>query len=508
MKRTRILPAGAAVVAASLLLSGCGGTGADTASDTLNIATMTVPSSLDPVDATGSALPYFQAVYDTLIKRAPDGSYEPMLATEWSYNDDRTVLSLTLRDDVAFADGTALDADAVTANLLRFRDGGGTDSANLAGVTDVTAVDATHVDIVMDAPNPGLEFYLSDSAGLMANPAGFEDEDALKTTPDGTGPYRLDADGTVIGTKWVFDKNDEYWDSELPFDTVTISAFDNENAIVNGLKTGQIDTALLQSVDQQIAAEADTALTSTPTSFDFQGLFLFDRDGAVTPELGDVRVRQAINYALDRQTMLDQIMQGRGAVTSQVFGVNAPGYEESLDEAYPHDPAKAKELLAEAGYADGISLTLPRMAAIVSDPLASAIQTSLAEAGIELTWEDLDQATALQRIFSDREFSGTVLNIGQSSNDWIVIQSLILPGTFNMFGSTDPEVQSLVESIRSASADDAVTDVRALNEHIVEEAWFAPFYRVEHQLVTDAGVTAEPQSGLAVPSIYNYAPAK
>lgn len=503
--KKRTLGALALGLAASLALTACAGGGEETPAhdDTLRIGTMTKPTSLDPIDAIGGAMPYFQAVYDTLILRAPDGSFEPMLATEWSYNDDQTVLSLTLRDDIAFDDGTAFDGAAAVANLERFRDGGGANAAYLAG-TEIAMVDDTHITITLPAPDPGLEFYLSDAAGLMANPTKFDTEDALVTTPDGTGPYVLDTADTAIGTTWAYDRRDDYWGEESDFSTLTISAFDNENAIVNGLKTRQLDSALVQTADQQLAAEQDTSLTAQDVLFDFQGVLLFDRGGALTPALADPKVRQALNFAVDRETLLSVVRDGRGEVTSQVWGVDTEGYDETLDDYYAYNPEKAKELLAEAGYADGFEIVLPRLTTIVTDNIATALSTDFAAVGVTLTWQDVDNSTALKQIFVDREFSAMVMNMGQSSSDWIVYSSLIAPGTFNFFGTTDETVQTLSAEARALPADQAADTYAALNTHIVEDAWFLPFYRMTYKLITVPGIEVQTQSGQAETSIYNY----
>lgn len=505
MKRRIIGAIGAAVVSA-LLLSGCAGSAtADkpTHDDTLRLATMTVPLSLDPKDAIGGALPFFQAVYDTLVLRTPDGKFSPMLATEWSYNADQTVLSMTLRTGVKFDDGTPFNAAAATANLERFRDSGGPDAAHLAGVT-IAAVDDSHITLTLSQPDPGLLFFLSDSAGLMANPADFDKKDALTTSPDGTGPYVLDKEKTAIGTKWVYERRADYWGDKPDFATVVMQVFDNENAVVNGLKTGQIDSALLQTADQQLSAEQDKSLSFQDVLFDFQGVLLFDRGGAVTPALAKPEVRQALNYAVDRKTMLKVVRDGRGEVTDQVWGKDSQGYEKSLDDHYSYDPTKAKQLLAEAGYPDGFALTLPRMTSIVTDNIASALQTDFAAVGVKLTWADVDAASALKQIFVEKKFSGMVMNMGQSSNDWVVYSTMIAPGTFNFFGTMDPQITELAAKARALPADQSADLYRQMNERVVQQAWFLPFYRMTYKLVTVPGVTAVPQSGMAVPSIYNY----
>ncbi|GAA2408122.1 ABC transporter substrate-binding protein [Nonomuraea africana] len=504
MKRSAAL---IAMLAAATVLAGCSGTDSAPPARALNIATMTLPQSLDPNDANGSALPFFQAVYDTLVKREPDGRYSPMLASEWKFSDDQTELALTLRADVKFDDGTPFTAQAVKANMERFRKGGGAQAKTLDDVKAIEVVDDTHVTLKLSQPNSAMLYYLSDAAGLMANPADFAKGEALKTRPNGTGPYELDQSQTVIGTKWVFNRAKGYWGAKLPYDTITISYFDNETAIVNGVKTGQVNAALIQEADQQISVEGHPNVKTTKQDFDFQGILLFDRAGAVTPELGDPRVRQALNHAIDRETMLAKIRQGRGTVTSQVFGPATSAYKPELDTYYTFDQNKARDLLKAAGHADGFTLKLPRIPAIVSEALAASLQTDLAAVGVKLVWDDVDQGSAVQRIFRDRAFSGMVMNMGQSSTDWVVVGELVLPGAFNMFGYTDDTVKRLLPTIQSKPAAAAKADLQALNEHLVKDGWFLPFYRMTYLHVSDGTVTIAPQDGMAVPSIYNYAPA-
>ena len=509
MKKTTKGTALLAACVTTMAVTGCAGSGgAASTSSTLDIATMTLPQSLDPADATGSALPYFQAVYDTLVKREPDGSFSPMLATRWEYNDDRTELKLTLRDGVRFDDGTPFDAAAVKKNMERFAKGTGASAKTLQDVEKIKVTDATHVTLHLARPDPALVYHLSDAAGLMANPAAFgRPGDSLKTRPDGTGPYDLDSKRTAIGTKWVYKRAPGYWGTRLPYNEITFSYFDNETAIVNGIKTGQLNTALLQSADQQTRIEPDPKVKTVKQEFDFEGLLLFDRDGKIAPALKDARVRQALNHAIDRPTMLDKLRQGRGTITSQVFGPRTAAFDERLDGYYRHDPAKARDLLKQAGYADGFTLRLPRVTAIVPDALASSLQTDLNAIGVKVVWDVIDPSQ-IKKIYTERAYPAMVMNIGQSPEDWVTIGGLVLPGAGNMFGTTDGTVRELLPRIQEAPPGKAQPDLRALNEHLVRQAWFVPFYRMSYLHVSDGTVRITPQAGMAVPSVYNYAPAK
>jgi peptide/nickel transport system substrate-binding protein len=222
MRGRRIRAAVAGVITAGLLLAGCAGGGAGNGSagasgeaEQLAIGTMSNPTSLDPKDAGGGTIPFFQATYDTLIKRSADGSFTPMLATAWAYNDARTELSLTLRDGVTFTDGATFDGAAVKANIEHFKNGGGQSATQASQIASVEVTDATHVVIKLSAPDPSLEWSLSDALGLMATPNKLGSDD-LKTAPVGTGPYTMNAAETAIGTTWVFDRRDDYWGDKLP----------------------------------------------------------------------------------------------------------------------------------------------------------------------------------------------------------------------------------------------------------------------------------------------------
>ncbi|EDY46664.1 ABC transporter substrate-binding protein [Streptomyces sp. SPB074] len=427
------------------------------------------------------------------------------VATKWEYDKTRTRLALTLRDGVKFSGGAPFDGAAVMANMKRFRKGGGGSAKTLAALRRVTVEDPTHVTLILSAPDPALLFQLSDAAGLMADPAEFAGS-SLTTTPAGTGPYELDKTRTAVGNKYVYPRKTGYWGAKLPFETLAISAFDNETAVVNGLKTGQIDTAVLQDTNQQAAIASGIRLKKTDYTFDFQGLLLFDRAGALTPALAKPQVRQAINYDLDRETMLDKLRRGRGELTSQIYGPGTKAYDKALDTYYDHDPAKARKLLAEAGYAKGFTLRLPRAAALVSDALASSIATDLKAVGITVRWDLLDGNSALRKIYRERAYSATVMNNGQNPVDWTATQDLVAPGVFNLFGSTDATVRKLLQRIQTGTATQAARAARALNRHLVEQAWFAPFYRMRYELVTGPDVKARTQSGMAVPSLYDYTP--
>ena len=172
----------AVVAVAALALTGCsagGSSSEDSESSTLTLGVLVAATTFEAAGMNfANESPYGQAVYDTLLKEDPAGELLPSLATEWSYNDDNTVLTLTLRDDVEFTDGTPFNADAAAQNLTRFRDGTSPNKSFLASLGSATAIDDTHVELTLTQPDPALLHYLTQNAGMQGSPAAFGAADA------------------------------------------------------------------------------------------------------------------------------------------------------------------------------------------------------------------------------------------------------------------------------------------------------------------------------------------
>ncbi|MFC5931195.1 ABC transporter substrate-binding protein [Cryobacterium melibiosiphilum] len=511
MKFPSRVTAAAVVTVAALALTACSATttpassaGAGTTGGTLTLGSLVDVKSFDPAQAhIGHDVQYFQPVYDSLLRREADGTLVPMLATEWEYTEDNTVLTLSLRDDVTFTDDTVLDADAVKVNLDRFRTGNGPDASTLAQVSDVAAPDATTVVITLAEPDPALLDYLGNADGFIASPAAI-DGGLIATDPVGSGPYTLDKAATVAASQYTFVKNPDYWDPSLQvYDTIVVKPIADTTAMVNALVSGQVNAALLTAKTQAQAAASGLTEYEYPT--DWQGLLIFDRDGALVPELADVKVRQAINFAIDKETLLTQVGKGLGTVTSQPFGTNTAAFDDSLEDAYAFDPAQAKNLLTEAGVGE-FSVTMPTVSGFMDPAMTAGIAQNLADVGITVNWENVAVADFRSSLIQGK-YAMSWFSLFQGS-PWVASNQIITPNaTYNPFHTTDAEVDDLVTAIQSGSADEQKTAAASLNEYVVDEAWFAPFYRPSQIYFTDADTTTTPQVQQAVPSIYSYAPA-
>lgn len=498
----------AATLSSVLLLSACGGasSGGNNAAGPateLTLGTIQDVRSWDPAQAhVGHLLQPYQAAYDSLILREPDGTLRPMLATTWKYNKDNTALTMDLRDDVTFSDGTAFNAEAAKANLDHFREANGPQMAQLKDVKDVTVVDEDTINIELKNAEPALEYFLSQAAGLMGSPKALGTE-AIASEPVGSGPYVMDKAASVKDSQTVFTAREGYWNADLQkYQKLTLKIIADLTARTNALVSGQVDATILDPKTGQQAEGAGMKLEATEV--DWQGLVLFDREGSKNEALKDVRVRQAINYAFDRQTILDQVMLGQGTATSQPFGKGSGVWSEDLENYYTYDPAKAKALLKEAGYENGLTLEIPSIAAFETQ--ISVVRQQLEDVGITLKL-GAELANTFTTDIAAQKFTSMYFSLFQGEPTVAIDQIISTQALYNPFKNTSPELQADIDAVRQGG-EDAPELAKKVNEYVVKNAWFAPLFRVNQMYYNNDSVTVEPQIQQAVPSIYNYSPAK
>jgi peptide/nickel transport system substrate-binding protein len=482
--------------------------GSDPASQTkgggesLTLGALSDVRSFDPAaEEVGHQMQYLEAVYDTLLHRAPDGTLEPGLAREWAYSEDKVTLTLDLREDAKFSDGTPLDADAVVASLERFAKANGPRASALAAVTGYDAPSATRVVLTLGRPDPALLNNLTLVAGMIVNPA-VTDSAALANSGAGSGPYVLDAGTTTKADHYTFVRSKHYYDEEAyPYDKIVIRVLAEPTARLNALRSGQVDAAVgdVASLDQAESA----GLTVVKSPGDWQGLFLIDRDGTVAKELGDVRVRQAINHAIDGDAILENLVKGHGAPTTQIFSPSSTAYDTDLDDAYPYDKAKAKQLLADAGYPDGFTLSLPQPP--ILPELFPVIKQQLGEVGIRVEYTATTEAEGLTPYFSGK-FPAFAFSWG-ASDPWLDASLLTgKDGAWNVLHAEDPEMADLMGRIAIADGEEQAALYQQLSARIVAEAWFNPWYVLDNLYFADDSVDVQAQAQQVVPDLDNFSP--
>ena len=476
--------AAALVLASALAVAGCSASGqaagVTATTKTLNIGTSYPPTpNLDPGNANGANLWFLELAYEPLIKQAADGTLQPGLATSWKYvGSGNTVFELKLRANVKFSDGTPLTAEVVKANLDRFRsDAKLSTAAELADVSAVTVIDADTVRLSLSKPNPMIAEMLSEfyGAGDLVSGAGLADASRLDTKTFGAGPYVLDSARTVDGDYYTFTRNPDYWaPAQVHFDTVVVKVLPNPNSALAALQTGQVDVIQGTPTTDTAAKSAGLQVVSVPQTF--VGLALADRAGAVTPALGDVRVRQALNYAVNRKQIADALVgtYGGPTPTEQIVLPGQDGYHDQT--LYPYDPDKAKQLLREAGYPNGFTLPVDSFSGPSgTTPLLQVMANQFAAVGVRLQISDTsDTNKYIQDMVSGR-FPAYGIAFG-TLPVYLMGPLLFLPAAnpFNPFHSTDPTLESLYGQAAPAGQAERANLDQQIVARLAEQAWFVP----------------------------------
>ncbi|MFT4211269.1 MAG: ABC transporter substrate-binding protein [Microbacterium sp.] len=467
----------AAVAAGGLIataLAACsGGSGSDTTQQTLTIGMAQTANNMDPHTASPAA--YVFPAYATPIYLAPDGDLVPDLATEWGYTDDQnTTFEFTLRDGVTFSDGDTLDADAVVASLERFLDLEGNQNLASAGpVSAITAVDDDTVRISYSEPFPNAALSLTQdyNFGFIISPTGLADPDSLMTESHGAGQYVLDASQTVIDSVYTFTPNANYWNPDaVKFSEVVLKPTTDPAAQLAALESGEIDYAMNMSAIN-VASAVSAGFVNASGAGQIWYLMLQARDAA---PLSDSRVREAISLAIDRDAIVSSVFQDLGEPLSSNV---APGQLGSYQtEVTAQDIAQAKELLAEAGYADGFTLTaLDTDALDANSAFAVALQGQLAQVGITL---NLDVASGSFDTFLGSLFAGTdqttafpLQNINLYSQ---YLLNLTAGSIANLAGSTDDAVSAAVAETAMSDEDTQDAAYTDLAKALDDALWNVP----------------------------------
>lgn len=469
---------GAAAIASaavlSSLLAACGGQDSSDGSGAteLALAAFSGPNSLDPAQLVdGQQMFVWSSILDTLLARDYEtGELIPNAAESWEYNEDGTELTLHLRDDMTFSDGDPVDAAAVAATMERNRTTAGIVQVKYGAVESVTAVDEHTVTVAFTHNDPQFLPNLALSTGAIGDPDTL-DEERTATDPIGSGPYTLDVANTVPGTTYVLKKREDYWNADAyDFEKVTVRVLQDPTASLNALQAGEINAATVQA---QVAGQLDQnrfalqQIDAQATAY----LDILDRGGEQWPALGDVRVRQAINYAIDREGILDSIMAGVGMATTQIYSPYGEVYDESLNDAYPYDPDKGRALVEEAGY-EGTVFTIP--STFLSTSYESVLSQAFKDIGLGLEWEAVPpQQAQSAHLSGDYPLSFQVTGFNSPEAD--SVSHFGASGYSNPRGYTDDTVDALFEQINSTvDLEEALPSYRELNAYAVEQAFEAP----------------------------------
>ena len=368
------------------------------ASGTLRIVEFSAVTTFDPAGSITAQSTYHYPVYDTLTLQGPDYSVKPNLATAWD-SPEPGVWEFTLRDDVVFHDGTPFDAQAAADNMIRYQEFEGNPNAAVwANMTSATAIDPTTLRVEFSRPQPQFPIQMSMIMGMMVSPSAFGTD--LTRAPAGSGPWIWQEDESQAGVTEVYTLAPDYWNpSHQGVERVEITAVPDNSARLNAALTGEADiVATLRDAEVATARDSSFEVISVPNYFPY--IIVTGRDGSIEDEIADLKVRQAIMYSIDREAYAEAIQLNNGDALGGIYpSAFGEWHVPELDDSFEYDPVKAKELLAEAGYPDGITIGMPVMPAI-SGPMDLIVQM-LGASGITVEMTQINNGELGPRLSAD-----------------------------------------------------------------------------------------------------------
>ena len=375
------------------------------ARDVLRYGMQLEPPILDPTAGAASAIDEVATgtIFEGLVRTGPGGVIEPALAESWEIAPDGRLYVFHLRHGVRFQDGAPFDASVVKFSLDRARAPGSVNAqkAYLSVIDKVETPDPWTVRLVLSRPSAVLIHVLTWGDAAMVSPRTAAGD---ATRPVGTGPFRLKA--WRRGDSITLERNDAYWGPKPRLRLMVLKFIADPTAAAAAMKAGDLD-AFPGFPAPETMADFRRDPRFTVIQGTTQGKTILALNNAKAP-FNDLRVRRALAYAVDRRAVIDGAMFGYGTPIGSHFPPGDPDYLD-LTGLYPHDVAKARALLAEAGYPHGFEATLRLPPPSYARRSGEIIAAQLAQAGVRVKIETLEWAQWLGRVYGDHDFDMTIV---------------------------------------------------------------------------------------------------
>ncbi len=365
------------------------------------------PPGLDPTANTAAAIDrvVYANIYEGLVKIDGQGRLVPGLALGWEASPDGKTYTFRLRGGVTFHDGTPFGADVARWNLERAKAEGTVNPhpEYFRGIRSMEAPDELTLRVGLEKPDALFIARLAEGDAVMLPVGGHK---GAKSHPVGTGPFRFSR--WVRGDRVEMVRYDGYWDPALPYlDRVTTKFIPDASAQIAALEAGDVDV-----VAWIAAPESALALSRNPRFKVYAGTttgeVIMPTNNRAKP-FDDLRVRQAMAHAIDRRAVVDLVMFGYGTPIGSHWSPSTPYYVD-LTARYPHDPRKARTLLAEAGYPEGFEATIKLPATYAySRRAGEVIADMLARVGIRLKIEIVEWGQWIERVFKEKDYELTMI---------------------------------------------------------------------------------------------------
>ena len=433
------------------------------------------PSTYDPITYSNGQRLFYESLYDSLFYPDGKGGVVPGLAVSSSQPSDKKSLTMTLRSNVKFQDGTALTGAVVKRNLDRAIKA--TKDDNLASyqlfekgaASEITSIDldGDQVTINFAKPQANAATLFTGSQGMVISVAGASNPANLTKAPLGSGPYKLVKSGTVKGNTYKLVKNTAHWRAKsYQFSAVNYKVLTNPQAAANALASGQVDV-----LDVVSGANVDF-LNKRKAGINTVGGHVFwlnfwnggQNPPGPKPLVGDKNVRLALSYATDRAALVKQLFKG-DRPTANYIPKGQDGFDSALDTKYAYNPTKAKQLLADAGVAN---LTIDMIIGPGDVAYAQALAAQWDKVGVTLKPKVF---TSVDELFGAVGWEAFGFFDTVVSNPAGFAAGVLVYGFGNFLGTKNAAVNG---SLGAALGNPSAANLKALNQALVDEAWLVP----------------------------------
>jgi peptide/nickel transport system substrate-binding protein len=365
------------------------------------------PPGLDPTIAAPVAIREVTWVnlYEGLVRIDRDGKVQPLLAKSWEISSDGLTYTFHLHDGVKFHDGTTFDSADVKFAFDRARAPNSTNAQKqiFAPIEAIETPDPLTAVIRLKQPSGNFLYYLGWGDAVIVAP---ESAGTNASNPVGTGPFRFKAWNR--GDRVELVRNPEYWQKDkIKLDSVTFRFINDPQAQVAALKAGDVD-AFPNIGAPELFADLKKDSRFTAVAGNTEGEIVAGMNNARKP-FTDLRVRRALMHAVDRKALVEGAYSGFGQPIGSHFSPNHPAFNETTG-IIPYDPAKAKALLKEAGYGDGLSITIKAPQMAYASRSAELLAAMFAEVGVDLKIVPTEfPAKWIEEVFKNKDFDMTIV---------------------------------------------------------------------------------------------------
>ena len=488
----------AAVMAVSM--AACGGDGSSAASDgprTSMVYGMSAePSTLDPMNvASMNTFTVTYALYDTLTVSDGNGGYEPYLCDEVNVSEDGLTYTIVLNKEVKFRDGSVLTTEDIAYSIQRTIDAGWASDMTLC-IDSVEVVDEHTVELHLNTPFGGMMGSLASPFFSIMSKAYCEahTDEEIARAPMGTGAYKLVE--WASGDHITLEANEDYFAGAPAIKTITLRPYTDKNTGLIALEAGELDAFLNINPSDipTVEANPDLALYSCDAA-SVLSLNMNVEDEVLSNEL----VRKAIFSAVNKDDIIVGALEGLGTPANSPIPTVCAGYSADTPGSV-YDPEQAKEYLKEAGYENGLSLTLRLKEDTTNQKVAQIIKSQLAEVGIDVTIEVMEGGAYTNAIYSNGDYQ---LTVGSWSAMFLDAYSVMYSqfhkdcygGTGNITHVTTEELSSLLDTAAQVGDDEKVAAYDAVCANILEHAYHLPLVYQQTTITNSAdhkGVEANP----------------